>query len=444
VATTDCKLVLMSCHTADDILRIFPWDAARRIFVSPFINGSALTWDVLLLSAFADCRTVIKEWMVIRKVSPVVGDLSDVVVGSARKKGILARATLYKDGQYYDVISTAFLYYCTQFESERSLLASFARAMVAADPLQGPAQTLLSLSSAVTTETGAANHGDDRPSGDIQLPDRSTLGAWLRICVERDLQGAAAAPAWSPSLAGGSPCVTVANQLLYERRLALHPQAGYSPYSQYTAAYAALYAQHAAAVGAAQLQQMQAPQPTTQAPQPGREQQPLTGIKRRASDPGLAQLQQRPRQSVAAVSSGAGSSSSSSSARLRESRGLKQEQLNSPGVPTSPASTGSSQSSSGAGGPLPAPPRRQSLQQSSSHPREPQAGEDLYLSSTAGTSRRQKKNKEKYCLTIQVLGCDCVAVCYCAADFLPLSPLHCAADHRRGRPGVAPLPQPGS
>jgi hypothetical protein len=377
--------------------------------------------------------------MVIRKVSPVAGDLSDVVVGSARKKGILARATLYKDGQYYDVISTAFLYYCTQFESERSLLASFARAMVAADPLQGPAQTLLSLSSAVTATAGADHHGEDT------LPDRDTFGAWLRVCVERDLQGAAAAPAWSANLAGGSPCVTVANQLLYERRLALNPQAGYSPYSQYTAAYAALYAQHAAAVGAAQLQQMQAPQPTTRAPQPGSEQQPLSGIKRRASDPGLAQLQQRPRQPMAAVSSGAGSSSSSSSsARLRESRFLKQEQLNSPGAPTSPASTGSSHSSSGAGGPLPAPPRRQSVQQSSLHPREPQAGEDLYLSSTAGTSRRQKKNKEKYCLTIQVLGCGWVAVCYCAADSLPLYPLHCAADHRRGRPGVAPLPQPGS
>jgi hypothetical protein len=439
VAIADRKANLMSCHTADDILRVFPWDAARRIFVSPFINGSALTWDVLLLSAFADCRTVIKEWMVIRKVSPVAGDLSDVVVGSARKKGILARATLYKDGQYYDVISTAFLYYCTQFESERSLLASFARAMVAADPLQGPAQTLLSLSSAVTAETAEANHrGEDR------LPDRDTFGAWLRVCVERDLQGAAAAPAWSPSLAGGSPCVTVANQLLYERRLALHPQAGYSPYSQYTAAYAALYAQHAAAVGAAQLQQMQAPQPTTRAPQPGREQQPLSGIKRRASDPGLAQLQQRPRQPMAAVSSGAGSSSSSSSARQRESRVLKQEQLNSPGAPTSPASTGSSRSSSGAGGPLPAPPRRQSLQQSSSHAREPQAGEDLYLSSTAGTSRRQKKNKEKYCLTIQVLLCNWLAT-FAALLTPSLSPLcPSAADHRGGWPGVAPLPQPGS
>jgi len=127
--------VIKMFYTAHDFMIDFPWDECRKIYTSAntslliplsFLSGQAQEdCDYLIVSAYTDAVTILREWLHIQKMEKASNSEEYQLKHSTELLcQILCRAYHYRHDSYFMILSIVFLMKYPTLKHE-SLLTSF-------------------------------------------------------------------------------------------------------------------------------------------------------------------------------------------------------------------------------------------------------------------------------------------------------------------------------
>ena len=215
----------MSSCSLVNVIQTFPWNISRHIYIAPNlvqgvrVSGVSFDWEFLLTSAFVDAKIIIKEWLLLRRIYPHkddmdFSDLNLIPSTTEFRRKVLARACLFEDYEFYELISKAYLYMVALYEEEQDYLAVFTELQYAVDMRDN------------NTSTHTTQYNKKSPSL-LANPDWVILARWLKRAVLVDLQSSpallAATALSSVQNGAGAFSLDDARRLLHEHFLSNDP-----------------------------------------------------------------------------------------------------------------------------------------------------------------------------------------------------------------------------
>lgn len=214
----------MSSCSLVNVIQTFPWNISRHIYIAPNlvqgvrVSGVSFDWEFLLTSAFVDAKIIIKEWLILRRIYPHKDDMDfsdlNLIPSTEFRRKVLARACLFEDYEFYELISKAYLYMVALYEEEQDYLAVFIELQYAVDMRDN------------NTSTHTTQYNTKSPSL-LANPDWVCLARWLKRAVLVDLQSSPALLAATAlsSVGDGADAFSldVARRLLHEHFISNDP-----------------------------------------------------------------------------------------------------------------------------------------------------------------------------------------------------------------------------
>lgn len=128
-SSTSSNAVIQLFYTAHDFMMDFPWEDCRKIYTSPdtsilvplsFLHGQAQEdADFLIISAFTDANTIVREWLHIQQNEKSSTTEEFLLFHSTELLcQILCRAYHYRHDSYFMILAIVYLIQAKKYKQE--------------------------------------------------------------------------------------------------------------------------------------------------------------------------------------------------------------------------------------------------------------------------------------------------------------------------------------